>query len=206
MKATEADYFKDELFPQHWLGAYQENILRAPYHFWRYSCTPKSQIDNFRAYVASQGESIGELPPILDVEDTYAPKLPWRLYEHLLECLQRIEDSFGVEPWIYTGAWYWDEWVKTTRLRTYKIIIANYKTILPGSKPYLPKLGGWTQDDWVAWQHSCHGKVAGFQDEVDLNVMKEAVFQQYSVPTPTPPAKIVKVLIPDGVEVIVEKI
>jgi len=205
IKSTESDDFQDELFPQHWLGAYQENKLRSPYHFWRYAKTPKENVDNYYSYVREQGLGLGELPPILDVEDVYAPKSPWVLYEHILECLQRIEDSFQVEPWIYSAAWYWDEWVKTTRLRNYGLIVANYKTLLyPGIKPRMPKTGGWTE--YKAWQHTDKAKIPGILGGSDGNIMPEEVFNEYSNPGPPPTTKIVKVLIPDGVEVIVEKI
>jgi len=203
IKATEGDTFKDELFPQHWQGAYQENILRAAYHFWRYSSTPASQVAKFRDYV---GEDIGEIPPVFDIEDVYAPKLPWKLYEHILECLQLIEAEFGKKPIIYTAAWYWDEWVKTTRLREYDLVVANYKILYPGAKPYLPKTGSWTQDDWCAWQHSETGRIPGIDGHVDLDRAKIECYNKWSKPTPPSPSKTIKVLIPDGVEVIVEKI
>jgi len=161
LKATEGTTFEDNQFKVHWEAAKQTGLLRGAYHFWRYAYDPYIQMQHFRDFV---GEDIGEMPPMLDLEDTNAPKKVAGMTVHLKACVAEIQRLFGKKPIIYTGRWWWDAWLGTTLLKDFDLWVASYRsTIL---NPVMPH--GW--DNWTLWQHSSKGRVPGVQGNCDVNV------------------------------------
>jgi lysozyme len=164
MKATEADGFTDDQFAVHWLAAKDEGLLRGAYHFWRRQTGAVAQAAHFYETVSATGD-LGDLPPVLDLEDTAARKR-YGIDIDILKCLHEIERLFGKKPIIYTGAWWMNDWVGRSTFGHYDLWAANYKTVYPWSKPYLPL--DW--DTWKFWQHSEKGRVPGVQSACDLNL------------------------------------
>ena len=164
IKASEADGWTDDQFAVHWLAAKEEGLLRGAYHFWRRRVGPVAQAAYFYKTVLNTGD-LGDLPPVVDLEDTAALKKNG-IDGEILAFLLEVERLFGKKPIIYTGAWWWDEWVGSREFGHYDLWVANYKTVYPWSKPYLPM--GWAK--WLFWQHSCKGSVPGVQGACDLNL------------------------------------
>jgi lysozyme len=190
MKASETTNFVDPMFHENWEASKDEGFCRGAYHFWRYAGDPVQQAQCFAAVV---GEDLGELPPVLDVEDPNAPKgvdTP----ERILLCADEIERLWGQKPIIYTACWYWNEWVRTAADND--LWTAHWKPVWMGS-PCLPI--GW--NDWKFWQYSSRGSVPGIQGNVDLDVFygDKEEWQKYIGEVPI--QKVVKVIAPPGVKI-----
>ena len=195
LKATEGTGFVDDQFALNWIyGAGEEDILRGAYHFWRYDFDGTAQAEHFFDIVSATGD-LGELPPVIDLEDTRAPK-GGDIVIRMRQMLQRTEELFGVQPIIYTAQWWWNPWtLSNTGFGDYDLWVADYtwySNVL--NKPrYMP--AGW--DDWQIWQHSCKGSVPGVQAECDLNKAKDGWYQSYVTPDP-PSGRVITLIVPEG--------
>lgn len=180
LKATEGTGFVDDQFALNWVyGAGEESILRGAYHFWRYAFSGTQQAEHFFDTVSETGD-MGELPPVVDLEDTRAPK-GGDVVLRMRQMLQRAEELFGQKPIVYTANWWWNPWtLRNTGFGDYDLWVANYKTVYPWSKPLMP--AGW--DNWQIWQHSSRGRVAGIAGNCDLNIAKDEWYQSYITPEP----------------------
>jgi len=159
IKCSEHSSFVDDKFALNW-AASKGKLLRGPYHFWRAAYDAKDQARHFYDTFFGLAERI-ELPPVLDVEDTWATDD--NLGPSVKECLDWIEEFFDVRPIIYTGAWWWNPWVGAQSWADdYLIWAANYTT---ASSPRLP--AGWTS--WDFWQYTSSGRCPGISGNVDLN-------------------------------------
>lgn len=160
IKATEGTAFKDAKFPVNWAGAKEAGLYRGAYHFWREAGDYGIQALNFKNYV---GKDIGEIYPVLDLEDKYAPK-GGTTPSKVKACLDKIEEYFERKPIIYTGAWWWNAWMKPVPSWTqdYDLWVAHYTTAY---NPIIP--AGW--NIWKLWQYTSQGKVDGINGNVDIN-------------------------------------
>ena len=189
MKATEGAGFVDNKFAYNWA---ETEMLHGAYHFWRYGFNGKAQAEHFFDTVNATGD-MGDLPPVVDLEDTRAPK-GGEIILRMRQMLQRTEELFGQQPIIYTAKWWWDDWTRAnTGFGHYDLWVAHYRPTW--LKPYLP--AGW--DDWQVWQHSSSGSVPGVGGNCDLNVAKDEWYERYAMPAPT--EHIVRVIAPRGVEI-----
>jgi lysozyme len=191
MKSSESNWYKDNKFIQNFdLSAGRD---RAPYHFWRMNGDPVGQAKFWRDVV---GDRIGEWGPVVDLEDTNAIKGSQCRVE-VETFLDQVVEEFGGLV-IYSAAWWWDSWILAPIANEYGLIVANYKTVYPWSQPYMPKTGGWT--DWLMWQHSSKGSVSGITGNVDLNLFngENAAYNQYMQIVPS---NVVKLIVPQGIEV-----
>lgn len=102
IKASEADGWTDDQFAVHWLAAKDEGLLRGAYHFWRRQVGAVAQAAHFYETVLATGD-LGDLPPVLDLEDTAARKKSG-IDIDILQCLHEIERLFGKKPIIYCVA------------------------------------------------------------------------------------------------------
>ena len=178
IKATEGTGFIDDKFRRNWSSAMP--MLRGAYHFWRYHFNGTLQAEHFFDVVSAAGDP-AELPPVVDLEDTRAPK-GGDIVLRIRQMLQRTEELFGQKPIIYTANWWWHPWTLGNEgFGDYDLWVAHYKTVYPWSNPMLP--AGW--DDYQVWQHSSSGKVPGAQRNCDLNVAKDEWYQRYETPPPT---------------------
>jgi len=180
MKATEGTGFIDDKFSKNWFES--KGILRGAYHFWRYDFDGTAQAEHFFDIVEATGD-LGELPPVVDLEDTRAPK-GGDIVPRMRQMLQRTEELFGVRPVIYTAQWWWNPWtLSNTGFGDYDLWVADYTWYSNAlNKPrYMP--AGW--DEWGVWQHSDKGSVPGIQGSCDLNKAKDEWYQSYVTPAPS---------------------
>src|SRR3990172_1060918 len=160
IKATEGTGFKASNYETQRDAAKASGLLWAPYHFYRNWLGPEDQAAYFRAEV---GSDAGQLPPVLDLEDTSAPKLvetPGRV----LRCVKEIERLFGRKPMIYSASWWWNPWMGggLTWPNDYFHWVANYTT---AASPLLPL--GW--NGWNVWQYRGDVGQLGFNSRIDWN-------------------------------------
>ena len=160
IKASEGSGWKDYKFLTNWQGAKEVGLSRGAYHFYRYAYDPVLQAENLYGSVK---QDLGELPPVLDLEDTRAPK-GGDLPRKVKECLNKIEELFERKPIIYTGAWWFNAWMVPTPswCNEYDLWTAHYTT---ANEPRKPR--GW--DKWLFWQYTSSGSVQGISGRVDLN-------------------------------------
>ena len=190
MKATEGDSFIDDRFSANWYAS--KGKLRGAYHFWRYHFGGTAQAEHFFDIVDATGD-LGELPPVVDLEDTRAPK-GGDIVLRMRQMLQRTEELFGQKPIIYTANWWWSPWTLNNEwFGDYDLWVAHYKTVFPWIQPYLP--AGW--DDWQVWQHSSSGSVPGVDGNCDLNIAKDEWYQSYVTPEP-PSGRVITLIVPEG--------
>lgn len=154
IKATEGGFPPDHLADQHWIGAGQQGLLRGAYMFWRYGAPAAAQANEFCSRIswleAQGGKS--ELPPVIDLEDTRAPKGSL-LLPHIRAVLQIVESFCGRKPIIYTSAWWSTPWLgDCSWMRPYPLWVASY-TYNPSSGPIsysMPKgLTEWKFHQWT---------------------------------------------------------
>ncbi len=159
IKATEGGDWTDPLFADNWRSPEAAGLLRGAYHFFTF-CTPgTAQARHFLATVPPQP---GTLPPVVDVELSGNCR-NWGDVEsvqaELAAFVAAVEAAHRRRPVIYT---------------TY----TNHGKFVAGLFEEYPlwlrsvRVPPWwlTRREWVLWQHSDRGTIAGVEGPVDLNV------------------------------------
>jgi lysozyme len=155
IKATEGNVNEDRFFRRNWQKAREVNVTRGAYHFFLATKSGKTQAENF---IASVDLEPGDLPPVLDVEQTYGVG-DTKLRQRVKEWLDTIEEHFGVRPIIYTNVDFYTHHLKDD-FDDYPLWVAHY---LQKRQPGIHR-------DWHFWQHSESGRVNGIASRVDFNV------------------------------------
>lgn len=162
IKATEHNSHADTQFSRNWEKARENGILRGAYHFYRFGYDPIAQANWFLAHIPAN--DVGELPLVVDVEDTDQPAQA----AELKRFLDAIEAKRGRKPIIYTARWWWNaarwggavDWASD-----YDLWVANYTT---AQAPVWPTDWG----DWAFWQFTSEGDGRGYgasSNHIDLN-------------------------------------
>src|SRR5688572_19734658 len=107
IRATSGIGYVDPKFAAHWSGARGEGILRGAYHYLFGGQDAKRQADLF---IATVSKDIGELPPIVDLEDAYNENVSnSKLISTCKAVLDLIEKAFGRRPMVYSRRSYLDD-------------------------------------------------------------------------------------------------
>lgn len=155
IKATEGLGKVDSHFNRNWFKSREAGVCRGAYHFFLATKSGKLQARNFIDVVELQ---TGDLPPVLDVEQTYGVNKD-RLQKEVKSFLQTIEEYYGVKPIIYTNVDFYKQYLDG-EFDDYPLWVAHY---LQQDKPRITR-------NWVFWQHSEGGRVNGVLSRVDFNV------------------------------------
>lgn len=154
MKATEGINDADPYFKRNWRQARKAGMTRGAYHFFLATKDGKTQARNF----IDQVELVtGDMPPVLDVEQTYGVPLE-KLRIEVKKWLEVTEKYYGVKPIIYTSVDFYERNLKGI-FDDYPLWIAHY---LQKQKPRIKR-------DWSFWQYSEKGRVNGITSSVDFN-------------------------------------
>ena len=100
----------------------------------------------------------GDLPPVLDVEQTYGVGSS-TLKKEVKEWLQIVEDYYGIRPIIYTNVDFYKRYLKDD-FDGYLLWVAHYL------QPVQPQI----YRPWTFWQHNEGGRVNGIYTTVDFDV------------------------------------
>lgn len=165
MKATEGSGSQDERFEANWKNAKEAGLLSGAYHFFSYDSPGSTQAENF---IKTVGDDLkGRLLPVVDVEyygdKKENPPEKKDVVRELTVFLNALEDKYGTEPMIYTGAEIYDKYLKDFS-GEYKMWISSLYT--PLSWNY--------KDDWYIWQYLNRGTLEGYsggEKYIDLNVL-----------------------------------
>ena len=167
IKATGAEIgrcFTDPQFAKNWPGARMAGIPRGAYHFMHGRLSGREQAEYYLDAVDKAGGfAPGDLLPVVDAE---WPKEGGALFliNELWKYAEVIRQEIGVEPIIYTGAWYWNP------IPGDKSQASASPLWLAGYTPNMPK----APEPWIdvdVWQFTDKGRVAGITTNVDLNRM-----------------------------------
>lgn len=155
IKATEGVGRVDSHFNENWFRAKDAGMCRGAYHFFLASKSGKLQAQNFIDVVNLKK---GDLPPVLDVEQTYGVPAE-RLRREVKIFLQTTEQYYGVKPIIYTNVDFYKQYLDK-QFDDYPLWVAHY---LRQDTPRIKR-------EWIFWQHSEGGRVNGVSYKVDFNV------------------------------------
>lgn len=169
IKATEGLKDVDPEFQRNWEEAKVAGMVRGAYHFFIATKSGKKQAAHFISQVRL---APGDLPPVLDVEETYGVSRQ-TLLRHVKEWLQAVEAHYGVRPVVYTGAKFYENYF-SGHLEEYPLWVAHYL------QPYAPRV----KRKWHFWQHCESGRVKGIRHKVDFNVFNgdTLAFRRFLVP------------------------
>jgi GH25 family lysozyme M1 (1,4-beta-N-acetylmuramidase) len=167
--------FPDNKFQQNWDGSKQAGVLRGAYQFFRPTQDPIAQADMF---LAAMGElEPGDLPPVIDVEDDDGAS-PATIATNVGLWLDRVESATGRQPIIYTGKFFWNDFVQTNEFAEYPLWIAQYGPVCPD----LPT--AWT--DWLFFQTSASGSIPGIVGDVDTDLFNGSLADLLAYANATP--------------------
>ena len=155
IKATEGVSSVDPNFRRNWRRSKQAGVVWGAYHFFIPTRDGKLQAKNFIKHVDLQS---GDLPPVLDIEQTYKVK-PDQLRKEIKAWLDVIENYYSVKPMIYTYIDFYENYLQGY-FDDYPLWVAHYL------QPHQPRISR----NWSFWQHSEKGRVNGIASKVDFNV------------------------------------
>jgi lysozyme len=155
IKATEGYSRVDWQFNRNWRKAREVGMVRGAYHFFLAHKNGKLQAQNFIATVKLEK---GDLPPVLDVEETYGVH-PANIRKRAKEWLQTVEKHYGVRPILYTNVDFYKNYLGS-EFDEYPLWVAHY---ISRNKPRIERA-------WNFWQHNETGRVNGILAKVDFNV------------------------------------
>ena len=149
IKATDGIGFVDPRFKENWQAALGEGLKVGAYHYFRNDAGVDAQALNF---LGTADYKNGILPPVLDVEDTKTKPIA----SDILRWLQIVEEAIGIQPVIYTGAWYWNR----DRFGHGVTWASGYRLWVSSFNPYAAKIPeDWKR--WWLWQFSGKGNGRG---------------------------------------------
>ncbi|ULQ52232.1 glycoside hydrolase family 25 protein [Flavihumibacter fluvii] len=155
IKATEGLGNMDAYFKRNWEKAADAGLPRGAYHFF---IAPKSGADQAENFIRRVELKKGDLPPVLDVEQTYGVSAA-KLRVEVKAFLDRLEAHYGVKPIIYTNVDFYNRYLKDD-FDQYPLWVAHY---LKKDRPRIART-------WAFWQFSETGYVNGIRGQVDFNV------------------------------------
>ncbi|MBM4376189.1 MAG: hypothetical protein FJ095_13990 [Deltaproteobacteria bacterium] len=151
--------FMDPEFDSNYEQIRELGMVRGAYQFFRSGKDPIALAELALGKLGELGP--GDLSPVLDVEDADdAP--PEEMTEKVLAWVKHVEAATGRKPIIYTGYYFWKDYVKTTALAEYPLWHAQYTA---AECPNIPD--AWK--NWAIWQYSSTGSVPGISGNVDMN-------------------------------------
>lgn len=167
IRATQGLATVDEQFVANVTGALAAGLKVGLYHAYLPNDNADVQASNFLKAVAPYRFKL-TYPLIVDVERQNG-MTPTQVADGLLTLLNVLDGATGQKSWIYTGQYTWNTYVGAQHDAVFSqrtLWVANYTS---ASKPAMPRC--WSEGNWVFWQYSSTGKVAGIDEKhnVDLD-------------------------------------
>jgi MYXO-CTERM domain-containing protein len=101
-----------------------------------------------------------DLPPVIDVEHRPSGWTQTQMRNAIRTWIERVE-QFGVEPIVYSGRYFWRDYVGSSEWSDHPFWIAHYTNGCPN----IPDQ--WA--DWDFWQFTDKGSVSGVSGNTDVN-------------------------------------
>ncbi|MCA9662547.1 MAG: hypothetical protein KC486_29675 [Myxococcales bacterium] len=158
IRVSHSTQFLDPKFQQNLAGARAAGIHAGVYQYFEPTEDPIAQANLLLDELGPLEP--GDLPPMIDVEA--ADKVNKAAYADAIRAwLDHVEAATGARPFIYTGYYYWKDYVGTDEFIDHPLWIANYNPGCPLIPDYWPT--------WKAHQFCDCGSIAGIQGPVDSN-------------------------------------
>ncbi len=106
IKASEGTGYTSSYYAGDATGARGAGMIVGAYHFLRYTASGAAQAQHFLSAVGGTIPD-GDLPPMLDVEETGDTTSVATRVQIMKEWLDTVEAAIGRKPMIYSGSWYW---------------------------------------------------------------------------------------------------
>ncbi len=167
IKATEGTDWQDRQLTANYARARRAGLKVGLYHFFRFDSPGRLQALNIIRAAASRPS---DLPLIIDVERDGNPIgiHSSRITGALDTCITTLRD-YGFRVMIYTNKQGYQRWIKG-RFDDVPLWISSLDEGSPSDK------------DWILWQYSHRGRVAGIDGNVDLDAFAgdSAAFARFS--------------------------
>src|SRR5262245_2958095 len=118
----------DKDFEDNWAKMKKLGILRGAYQYFEPGQSATAQAELMVKKVGVLGA--GTMPAVIDVEAT-GGQSPSTIADKVKTWLEIVEKGTGKRPIIYTGAYFWEDNVKSTAFGKYPLWIAAYGTSCP---------------------------------------------------------------------------
>jgi lysozyme len=166
--------FMDPKFDANWAAIKDVGLVRGAYQYFEPGDDPVWQAEVVVAKVGKLGP--GDLPVVIDVETTSGLTDPSAIVDSISAWMDIVEVGTGKQPIVYTGKYFWQDNVASDAFADYPLWHAQYPNACqpPAAPP--PACGcanvadQWS--DWLLWQYTSSGSVAGISGNVDTNVFK----------------------------------
>lgn len=154
IKATEGCNHTDHRYQENIRNARKHGVKVGSYHFLTCKSSAVAQFENFRMTVRKDEQ---DLIPFIDVEvcDKWTSQ---QLRDSLKVFADLCEDFYGVKPLIYTSENFFNKHLGRA-FADYPLFIAKYSNNQPNINGV----------NWIIWQFSDNGHIAGIKGRVDLS-------------------------------------
>ena len=166
--------FMDPQFDANWAGIKNVGLVRGAYQYFEPGEDPVWQAEVVVEKVGMLGP--GDLPVVIDVETTSGLTDKAAIVASIAEWIDIVEAGTGKTPIIYTGKYFWQDNVSSDAFADVPLWHAQYPNACQPPQTPPPECGcaniadQWT--DWLLWQYTSSGSVAGIVGNVDTNVFK----------------------------------
>ena len=163
---------KDKAFEYNFKEAKKYGIKIGVYHYYRPDESAIEQFDNF----LKNTPEIGDMPPVLDIEEM-GELGAIKLRKELVKFLQLVENKYNITPIIYAHQRFYNTYLRN-RFSKYRIWIARQNGYQEAPKNNQMYKEPFLFDGRCAliWQYSGTGTINGISGHVDLNIMKEPLW------------------------------
>lgn len=193
-KATSGDFFTSpEFYMQYTKGRELFGAAHSAWSFWKAASDPVASAVRYHDAVMNAG-GYGGIPPIIDIEDRYAPKSALNI-ENIWTQIQEMENLSGREVMPYSAGWYWDTWVAPWVPLSHPI----YDKILWEADPGPDtSIIGWPDGGTMVqrildWYAEGFTTTLGGPLRIDISDVPEAVYNQWVNPTSPPETETITV-------------
>lgn len=155
LKATEGTNWVDVKYKKNKESCKNQNIICGAYHYFKPNSNAIEQMSHF---IKIANLKKGDLPPVLDVEET-GGLTPKELQQQVLVCLRLLENHYKIKPILYSYVNFYENYLGKN-FDAYPLWVAHY------NQSDTPKI----TRPWHFWQHSDKGTVNGITEYVDFNV------------------------------------
>ena len=151
----------DQYFPRNWNESRRVGLLRGVYQYFHPAQDPVAQAYLLVDRLREAGGDF-ELPPVIDIE-AHNDLTAAEIAQSARTWIDIVEEELGIQPMVYTGYYFWqDHMNNTAEFNDHPLWHPQYTS---AACPRIPNV--W--EDWVFWQYSSTGRVAGIEGDVDLN-------------------------------------
>ena len=154
IKASEGATYQSKVYRYNLENARRVGIKVGSYHFLRTGSRIRDQFDNFTRVVKKQEQ---DLLPLIDIE----VRQGWtnqQVRDSVKLFADLVEEYYGCRPMIYTSSHFYNK-ILGRSFADYPLFIARYATNAPSLE----------SGDWILWQYSEKGRIAGIDAAVDLS-------------------------------------